>query len=583
MPRHSTSPVAYSYIRFSTGEQRRGDSLRRQEQLAEDYCRRKGWALSRETYRDLGVSAFKGKNALVGNLGEFLRAITEGGVKAGSVLIVESFDRITRQGIDEGYDLIKGILKADIRIVTLSPEREFDREATRSLSKGALEIQLILERAAEESERKAARLAAAWSEKKRRVRAGEAQVATERMGVGCRVMTRRLPAWVEKVDGELRLVPEAAAAVRQVFQLAAAGYGVPTIIQKLTRDGVPPIGRTDRWTRSYVAILLKDGRVRGIYQPKKGKDKDGEAIAYYPAAIDEGLWLAARAGVKQRTRYPRRTSERQVNIFSGLMKHARDGDTYVMTGRLSISPTKPTTQFHALVNSLGSDGVARQYSIPYLPFEAAVLSCLREIDPGEVVPGEGRQDNTKALEGRLKELEGEIAKVKARVQAKYSDALADVLDRHAEEYKLVKEQLAEAEEQAATPLSRSWEECFTLLDALNAAEDKHDARLRIRSALRRITEDIRLLIVPRGRARLCAVQMQFKGGQRRAYLVYYRSAQRPGGKPIPAELRRCSLNDVVALGAIDLRDRGHAARLEKALEAVPVDRLLSLMKKLVVE
>src|SRR4051812_15809519 len=123
MPRHSTSPTAYSYVRFSTGEQRKGDSLRRQEQLAEDYCRRRGWTLSKETYRDLGVSAFKGKNALVGNLGEFRRAVTEGGIKAGSVLIVESFDRITRQGIDEGYDLIKGILKSDIRIVTLSPER----------------------------------------------------------------------------------------------------------------------------------------------------------------------------------------------------------------------------------------------------------------------------------------------------------------------------------------------------------------------------------------------------------------------------------------------------------------------------
>jgi DNA invertase Pin-like site-specific DNA recombinase len=564
MSRHSTSPVAYSYIRFSTGEQKKGDSLRRQEQLAEDYCRRRGWTLSKETYRDLGVSAYKGKNALVGNLGEFLRAVTEGGVKAGSVLVVESFDRITRQGIDEGYDLIKGILKSDIRIVTLSPEREFDREATRSLSKGALEIQLILERAAEESERKAGRLAAAWGQKKRLAREGT-------------IMTHRLPAWIEEVDGELCLIPEAAAAVRQVFQLAAAGYGVPAIIRKLTEDGVPPIGRTGRWTRSYIAILLKDGRVRGLYQPKRGKDKDGEAIDYYPAAVDESLWLAARAGVKQRTRYPRRSSVRQVNIFSGLMKHARDGDSYIMTGRLSISPTKPTTQFHALVNSLGSDGVARQYSIPYLPFEAAVLSCLREVKASEIVPSEGGQVNTAALEGRLKELDSEMAKIKARLQAKYSDALADVLDQHAEEYKAVKEQLAEAEEQNATPLSRSWGECFTLLDALDAAEDKHDCRLRIRSSLRRITESIHLLIVPRGRGRLCAVQMQFRGGQRRDYLIYYRSAMRPAGKPIPAELRRCSLADAAAVGILDLRNTGDAAKLEKALAAVPLDSLLALM------
>jgi DNA invertase Pin-like site-specific DNA recombinase len=77
--------------------------------------------LSAQTYEDLGVSAYRSKNALVGNLGEFLRAIREGAVKPGSALVVESLDRISRQGIDEGYDLIKGILKSDVRIVTLTP------------------------------------------------------------------------------------------------------------------------------------------------------------------------------------------------------------------------------------------------------------------------------------------------------------------------------------------------------------------------------------------------------------------------------------------------------------------------------
>src|SRR5262249_48072455 len=159
--------IAYSYIRFSDPSQELGDSLRRQtDNRAEAYCKRRGWTLSTKTYRDLGVSAFRGKNALVGNLGEFLKAIDSGAVKPGSALTVESLARITRQGIDEGYDLIKKILKAGIVIVTLSPEREFDVSATKSLSKGALEIQLILERAAEESERKSVLLSAAWANKR---------------------------------------------------------------------------------------------------------------------------------------------------------------------------------------------------------------------------------------------------------------------------------------------------------------------------------------------------------------------------------------------------------------------------------
>src|SRR5215469_5636971 len=162
--------IAYSYIRFSTPDQAKGDSLRRQTELAEAYCQRCGWKLSTASYRDLGVSARRGKNALVGNLGEFLKAIESGAVKPGSALIVESLDRITRQGIDEGYDLIKRILKAGILLVTLSPEREFDVSATKSLSKGALEIQLILERAAEESVRKSVRGKAARAQGRKRAR-----------------------------------------------------------------------------------------------------------------------------------------------------------------------------------------------------------------------------------------------------------------------------------------------------------------------------------------------------------------------------------------------------------------------------
>src|SRR4051812_36356798 len=61
------TPVAYSYIRFSSAEQRKGDSLRRQTEAAADWCARNGVALdTTTTLHDLGKSAFakgKGKKA----------------------------------------------------------------------------------------------------------------------------------------------------------------------------------------------------------------------------------------------------------------------------------------------------------------------------------------------------------------------------------------------------------------------------------------------------------------------------------------------------------------------------------------
>lgn len=53
------APTAYSYIRFSSPQQAEGDSLRRQAERAEAYCRR-GWTLSGATYRDLGWARSRG-------------------------------------------------------------------------------------------------------------------------------------------------------------------------------------------------------------------------------------------------------------------------------------------------------------------------------------------------------------------------------------------------------------------------------------------------------------------------------------------------------------------------------------------
>src|SRR5437016_5712371 len=225
---HQKTTVAFSYVRFSSRKQEQGDSRRRQTDLAEAYCQRRGWTLSQKSYQDLGVSAFRGKNALVGNLGEFLKAVQSEAVPPGSVLIVESLDRISRQGIDEGYDVVKRILKAGIRLVTLAPEREFDASATKSLSKGALEIQLILERAAEESERKSERITAAWAARRKKARRGEDVV-----------VAGPLPSWIEKKGSKLHLIPERAAVVRRIFNLAASGYGRSRIVQTLKAEGVP--------------------------------------------------------------------------------------------------------------------------------------------------------------------------------------------------------------------------------------------------------------------------------------------------------------------------------------------------------
>ncbi len=532
-------PLAYSYVRFSTKEQAKGDSLRRQKELAAAYCKRKGWTLDAElTIKDLGVSAFRGDNAFNGNLRVFLDAIASGTVTPGSVLIVESIDRLSRQGIDEGYDLIKRILKAGILLVTLSPEREFDISATKSLTKGSLEILLILERAAEESERKSERVKSAWAQKRKAAREGTLQPRlTNGRREKTKLLTRHLPAWITERDGEAVLKPGAKPILQRVFELAAAGYGHQRIVAKMLKDEVPPLGSSGKWTTSFVNVLLSDRRVLGEHQPRDRKGiADGPAIEkYYPPAVDEDLWRAARLAIEGRNRLKGRVSAERINLFAGLLRDARSGESYFCTVRNDEGGRR-----HVLLNYASTQKRAPACTFPAEIFERAVLTELAELDPSSLDPtaasGTDEDDTLQrlsqektALENHRAELQAALRTVGRPVQA-VVETLAEVEDR----LRGLNVDLERVRALAAHPLQESLGEVRTLVGYLEKATDLEAARLRLREALRRILTGIYLLVVPRGHYRLCKIQAWFTGRQDRnlgvcrTYLLVYRPPRSNG-------------------------------------------------------
>jgi len=84
---------AYSYIRFFSLEQAKGDSFRRQTARTEEFCNTHKLILNDTRYADLGVSGWTGKNMESGALGAFLLALKAGKLEKNSVLVVENFDR----------------------------------------------------------------------------------------------------------------------------------------------------------------------------------------------------------------------------------------------------------------------------------------------------------------------------------------------------------------------------------------------------------------------------------------------------------------------------------------------------------
>jgi DNA invertase Pin-like site-specific DNA recombinase len=555
----SPMPTAYSYIRFSHPNQAAGDSLRRQSERAEAYCQRHKLALDTSlTLRDLGVSAFKGKNAAVGNFRTFLDAIDGGKVAAGSVLIVESFDRISRQGIDEGYDLIKRILKKGIRIATLSPEREFGPEATKSLSKGALEIQLILERAAEESERKSERVGHAWAQK--------------RKNAATAVVTRRLPGWVRYSDGNLVLDRAAAATIRRIYGLAREGLGGHAIAKKLNAERIPALGRKMfrgrkvSWSESIVYHLLTTRTVLGEYQPCKGYGADrkecGEPVkGYYPRVIDDDLFHVIQARLKFRDRGFRGRRGSHVNLFAGLLIDARDGGTLTYK---HLSHRRPAIIPVAAKVGKGS----RWASFPAEPFEGAILEKLREVTAADVQGDSHAGDKVEALAGQLAGID---ALVKVWMGKMENPDTVDIVEEKLAEFngkrKALAHRLNEAQREAASPLSDSWGE-FRSLAELLAKNKSDDIRLKVRTALRRSIESVHCLFAGLGRARLAAVRIQFRSGTNRDYIIAYDPGRSNHVVKREGACRVESATWGKQASALDLRQPENAERAEKFLLSV---------------
>jgi DNA invertase Pin-like site-specific DNA recombinase len=560
------SGIAYSYIRFSSREQEQGDSLRRQTELRDAWLsRHKAVTLDTSlTLRDLGVSGFRGRHRGDKHaLGAFLNMVESGRIKPGTFLIVENLDRLTREDELEATHLFTGLLLKGVRLVQLEPETVFDRDA------GQLEIMraiLELGRGHAESARKSFRVSQAWDQKKKR--------AAE----GAGVITRKCPAWLELRDGEFRFKPGARAVLRRTFALCSGGVGCLAIASRFNAEGVPTFSGFATWEEAYLRKIIAGRAVLGEHQPMKGRrgerQLDGKPLlGYFPAAVTEAEWFAAKAATAARQGRGGRPSTVQVNPFQGLLRDARGGGPVYISSRLD-DYRQPYRVLMPGGNRRGHGG--KGISFPYEVFERAILSKLREVDPRDVLPGDDpAADEALELAGRLGDVERRQADIKAEFMSGRQAAM--LLNQLAVELETERERLAAAlaaaRVKAASPLSEAWGEFGTLAAAVEKATDPRDARTRLRGVLRRMVAGIYCLFVGRGNTRYAAVQVWFTEGGHRDYLIRHkpRPSNTAKGQPRFPEPHVRSFAGPAVEGEFDLRDREDAAAMERALLAIVMD------------
>jgi DNA invertase Pin-like site-specific DNA recombinase len=396
--------LAFSYLRFSTYQQAKGGSRKRQLDLAEAFCKRRGWKLDNSLrFEDLGVSAFHGANAATGALAVFLQAVQSGRVPRGSVLLVESLDRLSREQVRKAMALFLAIMDAGVSVQTFDPEREYTPDDKEPWA--IIEPLLIFARANEESRIKSSRGLYVWQQRRRRAELEGAPVM------------RTGPAWLRwgASTGSWELIPDRVATVQRICELSIEGYGSTTIAKLLVSEGRKPFGPSSCWGAGYVRKILRDPAAMGTFQPRRMEGKALRPIGnpipgYFPAAVDEETWRQASERHLDRRWKRGKAGRCGASLFPGLLFNAVTKGTMC---RLRI--TKPRGGvYEYLVPGADADRAhgGRGLTFPYPLLERELLRCLRELGPREVLGKRGSTEGNHLLPKVTQELH----EVKATLQ-----------------------------------------------------------------------------------------------------------------------------------------------------------------------
>jgi DNA invertase Pin-like site-specific DNA recombinase len=405
-------PRAYSYVRMSTDLQLRGDSLRRQLEASSMYAAANGLELVDEfRFEDIGVSAYTGANVAEGALGRFLDAAKTGGVPAGSFLLVESLDRLSRQEVRKSLGIFLSIVDAGINIVTLTDNRVYTADKTDLVD--LLTSLVIMSRAHEESQTKSHRIRAAW--------------ANKRAGARTRPLTATCPAWLRLSSDRTRyeVIESRSATVKHIFEESASGIGNYSIARRLNARRIPHFGRSRGWHSSYVSKILKNRAGIGEFQPHRlvdGKRRpDGDPVPnYFPAIVEQQLFYRVQRGLCERLiRGAGRKGARVSNLFSRLMNCAYCGSPVKFENK--GPPPKGA-------NFLVCDGARRGLGCEatrwrYDHFEASFLAFVREVDLERVIRSDDEATKRSIIDETITALRGEQESIRQRMEKAY-----DLLD-----------------------------------------------------------------------------------------------------------------------------------------------------------
>ncbi|RWD65290.1 recombinase family protein [Mesorhizobium sp.] len=403
-------PVAYSYIRWSSAIQGEGDSLRRQKQMAEQWCQRNGVKLADDKIMvDAGVSAYRGKNLKEGAISAFVTAAKAGYIPKGSFLLVESLDRLSRMRTVEVLRIFLDIIHAGVVLVTLGDDGDDERifrwdDVDEEDLREAIGDMRGNHRFSQKLSR---RIRESWEDRTNNAR----QTGKPIPG--------NLPAWLYyDANGDLQMEEAKVAIVQWIFDMCISGLGLTAIAQTLNEADVPPLAlhkrkkiknRSNFWTITSVAYLLRYKAVYGDYHPNKADPIPG----IFPVIVSkEDFYRAEAARGKRYVTTRGRNGKGYTNMFKGIAKCHYCGEAMnIKNGRNERTPNKP---FQFRCKGVGVK-TCKHTPWNYDVFETAFLSFVREIDLTAIING-GSESKLAEITRQLQALHGQRMELERNIK-----------------------------------------------------------------------------------------------------------------------------------------------------------------------
>jgi len=503
--------TCFSYARVSSGNQATEDKtgIERQLETARKVAREKGWTLDEKlSISDPGTSGLRGKNVSdTAKLGMLLKDIKDGKIAPNQIMIVEAFDRLTRQELHKALNLLQDILEMGLEIYIDRGGRYYTKE---SLNNPIDLIIAIVELAAghEYSAKLGERVSRAWAIKKKRlVQDGKPYKS-------------KPPGWlrwhkISDTEGYYEVIPEKVKSVKRLFELANQGIGVRGIAKRMNNEGTPVIGnyagkkiKSKQWSPSSVTKILRRKTVLGFnmnLQPP---------VLMYPAVIDEKAFYTAQAkNDEHRThKYFGRSSDKPQSLFAGLAECSKCGNSMnVYRQKAPVTPNSGSKggkadymylRCEGVLNGVCSDSMMRydklEESFATMLSGSAFVNAYAETRPEQI-------NTIELIQGKIVDTHSRLERYITDYEKQPSDVLLNLMAKTENEEKSLREEMEQIKTASvgSSPITDMRNE---LLAILYKGWYDVDVRLKLRELIRAVVNKI----IINGRARSYTVHWKNK-------------------------------------------------------------------------